>query len=453
MNENAGVIQKVMMGGDDKSYRENDFQRLSFDDVKGIDDVREEVEEIVAFLKYPQKYEEIGATLPKGVILEGPPGTGKTILAKAVATEADVPFFYASGSQFDEMFVGLGASRVRTLFENARKKSPCVIFIDEIDTVGATRERAFASNRQTLNQLLQELDGINNRDNIVVIGATNLISKVDKALLRPGRFDRRIGLALPNMEGREELFELYLKKKRRYSSEIDYKDLAKATRGLSGADIENIVNNAAIDAVNHNDPFIAQDNIERAIDRQLIGVELKNRHVEEKDSYITAVHEIGHALVSMLRNKETLKVNKVTIIPRNTGSAGHTSFLPSTESSFKGVKKAHMLREIESCLGGLAAEEVIFGKENRTLGAESDLQRARSIAERMVTQYGMSRLGPATYYKNERTIADTTQERIDEEIDYIIGTAYSEVCKLLTSHKYKMTKLVDKLVEHETLSG
>lgn len=427
-------------------------ESVRLNDVKGIDDCKEEVAEVIEFLRNRDKYKSIGAKMPKGVLLVGPPGTGKTLLAKAVANESGVNFLYASGSQFDEVLVGVGASRVRSLFASARKYAPCVVFIDELETLGMSRTE-FYSNRQTLNQLLAELDGVNEGRDILFIGATNLVEQVDPALLRPGRFDRIINVPLPDIKGRKELFEYYLSKVVLVDEDVSIPKLARLTVGMSGADIENIVNEAAIHAAKGNAPSLNMESLEFALDRGIMGVELKNRRVTDRDLTQTAVHEIGHALVPILSGSKT-DIRKVTVIPRG-GSVGHTSFLPTTESQFHNSKRNILLEKIDTALGGIIAEEVIFGKNNISIGASSDMKQATNIARRMVSQLGMSeKFGPAVFVDSQQVpISDKIKSEIDKEVDELLKESYSRTKNLLSQHKNDLQKLAEELKKRETLTG
>jgi len=421
-------------------------------DVKGIDDCKEEVAEVIEFLKNREKYKSVGAKMPKGVLLVGPPGTGKTLLAKAVANEGGVQFFYASGSQFDEVFVGVGANRVRSLFETAKKNAPCVVFIDELETLGMNRGELY-SNRQTLNQLLTELDGITEGKDILFIGATNLMSMVDPALLRPGRFDRVINVPLPDLKGRKELLEHYLNRKRQISTDVSIQKLATLTVGMSGADIESIINEAAIYAAKLDASEINMEHMEYALDRGTMGVELRNRRVTERDLNQTAVHEIGHALVPIL-NGSKMDIRKVTVVPRG-GSVGHTSFLSLTESQFHNSKRKTLLETIDRALAGIIAEEVIFGRDSVSIGASSDMHQATTIARKMVSQLGMSEdVGPAVFVDSPQSpVSNKIKSAIDGEVDRLVKESYNRTKTLLMKHKDDLQRLSDELKRRETLTG
>jgi len=441
----AGNPLQSIMGNDPEPIP---FNPKRFRDVKGIDECLEELKEIVDFLKDPQKYTKLGGRLPKGILLVGPPGTGKTLLAKAIAGEAGVPFFYAGGSEFDEMFVGVGAMRVRKLFAAARKQSPCIVFIDEIDSLAGKRS-AFDHHysKQSINQLLAEMDGFKDNDNIIVIGATNLVEALDPAVLRPGRFDKHIEVPLPNVSGREEIINLYLSKTL-VNKDMNVHDLAKKTAGFSGADLENLVNLAAIEAAKHRKRNVGSSEMDFAFDRIVIGLENKSlkKIMKEIDKKKTAIHETGHAIVAFYKSEDEL--HKVTIIPRGR-TLGVTYNIHDDTYNYS---KRELLNQIERSLGGIVAEEIFFGVDEVTTGAASDLEAATDIARRMVTKHGMSNLGPVDMEDKDKTSGETKM-KIDAEVLRILTESRENVRQLLTQRKDDVQKVADKLVEYETLSG
>jgi len=440
--------------------------KITFDDVAGVDEAKEELKEIVEFLKDPQKFARLGGKIPKGVLLYGPPGTGKTLLAKAVAGEANVPFFSISGSDFVEMFVGVGASRVRDLFEQGKKHKPCLIFIDEIDAVG--RHRGFGmggghdEREQTLNQLLVEMDGFNSNEGIILIAATNRPDVLDPALMRPGRFDRQITVDYPDLAGREKILNVHARKVK-LSNDVDLTRVAKGTPGFSGADLANVINEAALLAARRNKDMITMAELEEAKDRVMMGPERRSLVLTEKEKRLTAYHEAGHALCARYVGLDD-EVHKVTIIPRGR-ALGITSMLPGEErfSVFKNGLKDRLVM----MLGGRAAEEIIFG--DFTTGAGNDLQRVTQTAQRMVCEYGMSEvLGPRTFgdpYGNgnlvygrdsgssDRNYSDATASVIDQEIKNIVDEAYRRALDILTEHKDVLIRVAEALMERETIDG
>ncbi len=435
---------------------------ITFSDVAGVDEAKEELAEVVEFLREPQKFVSYGARIPKGVLLIGPPGTGKTLLAKAVSGEAGVPFFSIAGSEFVEMFVGVGASRVRELFDNAKRQSPCIIFIDEIDAVGRQRGAGLGGGHdereQTLNQILVEMDGFSTDTHIIVLAATNRPDILDPALLRPGRFDRRVTVDRPDVTGREKIFTVHMRGKP-VSKHVKVPILARATPGFSGADIENTVNEAALLAARRNRPNIAMPEFHEAIERVQLGPERRSRVMSESDRELTAWHEAGHALVSYLL-PDASPVRKVTIVPRGP-AGGITWFLEDDELYVTNLRCQAM---IAVALGGRVAEEIVFG--DVTTGASSDLQRVTKIARAMVTQYGMSAdLGLRTYgdrqemvflgreISEQRDYSDAIAEKIDEEIRTIIDTGYHLAHALLTENRPKLDLVARTLLEIETLDG
>lgn len=433
-----------------------------FEDVAGAEEEKEELREIVDFLKNPKKYIELGARIPKGVLLVGPPGTGKTLLAKAVAGEANAPFFSISGSDFVEMFVGVGASRVRDLFEQAKKNQPSIIFIDEIDAVGRHRGAGLGGGHdereQTLNQLLVEMDGFGANEGIIVLAATNRADILDPALMRPGRFDRQVYVGYPDQKARLAILKVHSKNKP-LSKDVDLSVIAKTTYGFTGADLENLLNEAALLAARENLTEITPHHLDDAMLKVVMGPEKKSREVQEKDKKQTAYHEAGHAVAS--KNLETQdKVHQVSIIPRGR-AGGFTMSLPDHDKAY--ISKREMIEDIVTMMGGRVAEEMIFGEINT--GASSDIQRATKVATEMVTKYGMSdKLGSRTFGSNEEIFigrdyghaqeySDATAALIDEEIDKIIADAYKQCQELLKAHRDELEAVAQALIEKEVLTG
>lgn len=442
-----------------KLYAENETGK-TFADVAGQEEAKESLVEIVDFLHNPKKYTDIGAKLPKGALLVGPPGTGKTLLAKAVAGEAKVPFFSMSGSEFVEMFVGMGAARVRDLFKQAAEKAPCIIFIDEIDAIGKSREGNISGNderEQTLNQLLSEMDGFDSSKPVVILAATNRPEILDKALLRPGRFDRRVIVDRPDLKGREAILKVHLKNVK-YSPDVNVEAIAKATPGVVGADLANIVNEAALSAVKHSRNEIIQEDLEEAIEVIIAGKEKKDRIMSEKEKKTVAFHEVGHALVAALL-KGTDPVHKITIVPRTMGALGYTLQLPEEDKYL--LTKEELFNEIAILLGGRAAEEVEFN--SISTGASNDIEKATQSARSMVTMYGMSERfdmmgleSPSNRYLDGRPIQNCSAETasiIDEETLKIIKEAHEKAKGILENNKGLMTKIAEKLLEKETIMG
>ena len=433
---------------------------VTFKDVAGQDEAKESLQEIIDFLHNPQKYADIGAKLPKGALLVGSPGTGKTLLAKAVAGEANVPFFSISGSDFVEMFVGVGASRVRDLFQQAAKVAPCIIFIDEIDAVGRSRDSRYGSNseqEQTLNQLLGEIDGFDSSKGIVCLAATNRPEILDKALLRPGRFDRRIIVDRPNLQGRLDTLKVHTRKIK-LAEDVDLRKIAQATAGAVGADLANLVNEAALRAVRHKRKAVNQEDLMVSFETVIAGTEKKNTVLTDMEKRIVAYHEVGHALVAALEN-HSQPVSKITIVPHTSGALGYTMQMPEEE------KYLHTLQELQTELrtlvGGRAAEEVVFGVQ--TTGAANDIQRATALAKNMVAQYGMSKalglMAPGSVshqYLETQTYLDCSQETaalVDREVQKMLSTALEQVKELLRQHRSLLDEVSLYLLSKETITG
>ena len=459
----AGGSQAMSFGKSRAKLMMDNKVKVTFKDVAGIDEEKQELEEIVDFLKNGEKYISLGAKIPKGVLLVGAPGTGKTLMAKAVAGEAGVPFFSISGSDFVEMFVGVGASRVRDLFEQAKKHAPCIVFIDEIDAVGRQRGAGLGGGHdereQTLNQLLVEMDGFDENTNIIIIAATNRPDILDNALLRPGRFDRQITVSSPDIKGREEILKVHAKNKP-LAEDVDLKVLAKRTPGFTGADLQNLLNEAALFAARLGKNKITMDEVDNSIDKVIAGVEKKSKVMTEEDKEITAYHEVGHALILKLVKTDDV-LHKVSIIPRGM-ALGVTWHKPKDESI--SVRKTALLGKIVTSLGGRAAEEITFGKDNITTGASHDLQTVTRIARKMVTEWGMSeKMGNITYGKSNdnvfmgrdfghtRDYSEEIAAKVDIEVKNIVDEQYELAKKLLTENKDVMEAIVKVLLEKETL--
>jgi cell division protease FtsH len=436
--------------------------KTRFVDVAGVDEAKEELVEVVDFLKQPKKYTEIGGKIPKGVLLVGPPGTGKTLLARAVAGEAAVPFFRISGSDFVEMFVGVGASRVRDLFRTAREKAPCIIFIDEIDAIGKSRTTNLGGNderEQTLNQLLVEMDGFDNEKGLIVLAATNRPDILDPALLRPGRFDRQVVVDRPDVKGREAILRIHAQSVK-LDNDVDFGAIAHSTAGFSGADLANIVNEAALLAVRGGRKKVTMPDFDEAVEKTIVGLQKKTRVVKEDERRIVAYHETGHALVAAFTAGSD-PVHKITIIPRGIGALGYTMQLPEDEAYLKSEKK--LIGEVDVMLGGRAAEEITFGEIST--GAANDIQRATDTIRRMITDYGMSErfknmtLGKSGQGYNSgepqlvREYSETTQQYIDEEISRMMSERYKAVLELLKKHKELLEYIAKRLLEKETMDG
>jgi len=439
--------------------------RVTFEDVAGIDEAKQELEEIVEFLRDPQKFQRLGGKIPKGCLLVGPPGTGKTLLARSIAGEANVPFFTISGSDFVEMFVGVGASRVRDMFEQGKKHAPCIIFIDEIDAVGRHRGAGLGGGNdereQTLNQLLVEMDGFEANEGVILIAATNRPDVLDPALLRPGRFDRQVVVPNPDVNGREKILRVHMRKVP-LGPDVDPKVIARGTPGFSGADLANLVNEAALLAARAGKRVVTQSDFEMAKDKVLMGAERRSMAMTDEEKELTAYHEAGHALVGLFVEGND-PLHKVTIIPRGR-ALGVTMSLP--ERDRYGFKKKEILGKLAMMFGGRAAEELIYGKENVTTGAGNDIQQATNLARRMVTEWGMSeKLGPLRYNENQdevflghsvarqQSISEATARMIDEEVRRIIDEAEKQAHEVLTEHMDDLHRLAKGLLEYETLSS
>lgn len=434
---------------------------ISFSDVAGEDEAKAALAEIVDFLHNPTKYTSIGAKLPKGVLLVGPPGTGKTLLAKAVAGEAHVPFFSISGSEFVEMFVGMGAARVRDLFKQAQEKAPCIVFIDEIDAIGKKRDNgAMGGNderEQTLNQLLTEMDGFDGGKGVVILAATNRPESLDKALLRPGRFDRRVPVELPDLQGREAILKVHARNVK-ISSQVDWRSIALSTSGTSGAELANIVNEAALLAVKDNRQQVEQRDLEEAIETVLAGYQRKGAVISPEEKKIVSYHEIGHALVAA-RQKASAPVRKITIIPRTSGALGYTMQVDEDEHFL--MTKEELLNKITTLTAGRAAEELIFNKV--TTGASNDIEQATKIARTMITRYGMSEnfdmtaleIATNQYLTGDSTLvcSGDTAARIDSEVVEVIRTAHQKAMEILKANENKLHELAGYLLEKETITG
>ena len=450
---NFGKSRARMMLPDDK--------KVTFQNVAGLQEEKEDLVEVVDFLKAPQKYTNVGARIPKGVILVGPPGTGKTLLAKAVAGEAGVPFFSISGSDFVEMFVGVGASRVRELFDEAKKNAPCIIFIDEIDAIGKSRDSRYGGGNdereQTLNQLLAEMDGFDTSSGLLILAATNRPEVLDSALLRPGRFDRRVIVDRPDLKGRVDILKVHAKNVH-LDETVNFEEIALATSGAVGSDLANMINEAAILAVKKGRNRVSQKDLFEAVEVVLVGKEKKNKILSQKEREIVSYHEVGHALVSALQ-KHSEPVQKITIVPRTMGALGYVMNVPEEEKYLS--SEDELRARLVECVGGRAAEEIVF--DSVTTGASNDIEQATKIARAMVTQYGMSKkfglMGleiSANQYLDDRTVmncSDVTAAEVDEEVRKVLQESYDEAKRLLTEHRKALDQIAEFLIKKETISG
>ena len=456
----GGGPQIFNMGKSRAKENGENISNITFADVAGIDEAKQELKEVVDFLKEPEKFRKIGAKIPKGVLLLGEPGTGKTLLAKAVAGEAKVPFFSMSGSEFVEMFVGVGASRVRDLFNKARKNAPCIVFIDEIDAVGRKRGTGQGGGNdereQTLNQLLVEMDGFGTDETIIVLAATNRADVLDRALRRPGRFDRQVVVDMPDIKGREEILKVHAKGKK-FAPDVDFKIIAKKTAGMAGADLANILNEGAILAARAGRTEITMADLEEASEKVEMGPEKRSKVVPEKEKRIVAYHESGHAIVNFVLGSET-KVHKITMIPRGQ-AGGYTLSLPAEQKIV--YSKKYFMDEIAIFFGGRAAEEIVFGKDNITSGASNDIQVATSYAQQMVTKLGMSeKFGPILLdgtregdMFQSKYYSEQTGKEIDDEIRSIINERYQKALSILNENRNKLEEVTRILLEKETIMG
>ncbi len=465
MNKQSGGGAGPMQFGKARAKLAQDgTNKVTFNDVAGADEEKAELQEIVEFLKNPQKFVQIGARIPKGVLLVGPPGTGKTLIAKAVAGEAGVPFLSISGSDFVELYVGVGASRVRDLFEQAKKNAPAIVFIDEIDAVGRQRGAGLGGGHdereQTLNQLLVEMDGFGANEGVIVIAATNRKDILDNALLRPGRFDRQVYVGAPDVKGREAILKVHARNKQ-FDPDVKFSDIAKTTAGFTGADLENLLNEAALLAARRNKKLISQEEIEESLLKVVMGVEKKSHIITEHDKRLTAYHEAGHAICFEVLSTQD-PVHHVTIIPRSSGAGGFTMPLPEEDQAYR--TKKYMEEYIVVCLGGRVAEKLTM--EDISTGAYGDIKQATQMARAMVTSYGMSdKIGPIDYgseggeiflgrdFAAGKGYSEVKAAEIDDEIHRIIETAYHQCEKLLSEHMDAMTRVAEYLIRNETMDG
>ncbi len=462
-NNGGGSSSKMMNFGKSRARLSNGDGNITLKDVAGLKEEKEDLEEIVDFLKDPGKFTKVGARIPKGVLLEGPPGTGKTLLAKAIAGEAGVPFFSISGSDFVEMFVGVGASRVRDLFADAKKNSPCIVFIDEIDAVARRRGTGMGGGHdereQTLNQLLVEMDGFGVNEGIIVLAATNRVDILDPAILRPGRFDRKVAVGVPDVGGRQDILKVHAKNKP-LAEDVDLQQIAQTTAGFTGADLENLLNEAAINAAMENRAYINQEDIKGAFVKVGIGAEKRSRIVSEKEKKITAYHEAGHAILFHVL-PDVGPVYTVSIIPTGGGAAGYTMPLPEKDEMF--LTKGKMLQDIMVSLGGRIAEEIIF--DDITTGASSDIKKATKVARKMVTRFGMSEnIGVINYDSEDdevfigrdlahtRAHSESVAGEIDREVKSIIDNCYAKAKKIIVEHENVLHKAAQLLLEKEKIS-
>ena len=460
MDKAGGNSMMFGMGKSNAKIYVKSSEGIRFDDVAGEDEAKENLAEIVEYLHDPSKYREIGASMPKGVLLVGPPGTGKTMLAKAVAGESNVPFFSMSGSEFVEMFVGMGASKVRDLFKQAKEKAPCIVFIDEIDAIGQKRDGRVMGNderEQTLNQLLTEMDGFEENNGVILLAATNRPESLDPALLRPGRFDRRVPVELPDLKGREDILKVHAKKVR-MDKHVDYQKIARMASGASGAELANIVNEAALRAVRDNRQHVTQEDLEESIEVVIAGYQKKNAILTDKEKHIVAYHEIGHALVAA-KQSHSAPVEKITIVPRTSGALGYT--MQIDEGNHYLMSKEEIENKIATLTGGRAAEETQFG--SITTGASNDIEQATKLARAMITQYGMSSdfdMVAMETVNNQYLGGDTslscspqTQQEIDRAVVEIVRKQHKKACEILEENREKLDELAKYLYEKETITG
>ena len=439
----------------------DDNKKVTFDKVAGLQEEKEDLVEVVDFLKSPQKYTKVGARIPKGVLLVGPPGTGKTMLAKAVAGEANVPFFSMSGSEFVEMFVGMGASKVRDLFKQAKEKAPCIVFIDEIDAIGKKRDGQVGGNderEQTLNQLLTEMDGFEGNNGVIILAATNRPESLDPALLRPGRFDRRVPVELPDLKGREEILKVHARKIK-VADNVDFNKIARMASGASGAELANIVNEAALRAVRDGRKFATQADLEESIEVVIAGYQKKNAILTDKEKRIVAYHEIGHALVAA-KQTNSAPVQKITIVPRTSGALGYTMQVEEEGNHYL-MTKEEMENKIATLTGGRAAEEIAFGSV--TTGASNDIEQATKLARGMITRYGMSKdfdMVAMETVTNQYLGGDSsltcsmeTQTAIDKEVVELVKRQHEKAGQILMENRAKLDELSQYLYEKETITG
>ena len=460
MDKAGGNSMMFGMGKSNAKIYVKSSEGIRFDDVAGEDEAKENLAEIVEYLHDPSKYREIGASMPKGVLLVGPPGTGKTMLAKAVAGESNVPFFSMSGSEFVEMFVGMGASKVRDLFKQAKEKAPCIVFIDEIDAIGQKRDGRVMGNderEQTLNQLLTEMDGFEENNGVILLAATNRPESLDPALLRPGRFDRRVPVELPDLKGREDILKVHAKKVR-MDKHVNYRKIARMASGASGAELANIVNEAALRAVRDNRHHVTQEDLEESIEVVIAGYQKKNAILTDKEKHIVAYHEIGHALVAA-KQSHSAPVEKITIVPRTSGALGYT--MQIDEGNHYLMSKEEIENKIATLTGGRAAEETQFG--SITTGASNDIEQATKLARAMITQYGMSSdfdMVAMEKVNNQYLGGDTslscspqTQQEIDRAVVEIVRKQHKKACEILEENREKLDELAKYLYEKETITG
>ena len=460
MDKAGGNSMMFGMGKSNAKIYVKSSEGIRFDDVAGEDEAKENLAEIVEYLHDPSKYREIGASMPNGVLLVGPPGTGKTMLAKAVAGESNVPFFSMSGSEFVEMFVGMGASKVRDLFKQAKEKAPCIVFIDEIDAIGQKRDGRVMGNderEQTLNQLLTEMDGFEENNGVILLAATNRPESLDPALLRPGRFDRRVPVELPDLKGREDILKVHAKKVR-MDRHVDYQKIARMASGASGAELANIVNEAALRAVRDNRHHVTQEDLEESIEVVIAGYQKKNAILTDKEKHIVAYHEIGHALVAA-KQSHSAPVEKITIVPRTSGALGYT--MQIDEGNHYLMSKEEIENKIATLTGGRAAEETQFG--SITTGASNDIEQATKLARAMITQYGMSSdfdMVAMETVNNQYLGGDTslscspqTQQEIDRAVVEIVRKQHKKACEILEENREKLDELAKYLYEKETITG